>query len=150
MMRTPVGLVLFGSVMIMTACGDPMMTPPPEELSIRMIKAVPTFRADIDEIIQRRGCSSSSCHSRAPREAQAGLWLNTNPGGNYSMLVNADAWSEPAYKRVLPGDADNSYLMIKLEGRQLVGLQMPRNATPLDSIDITNIRNWINNGAPNN
>lgn len=149
-MRTPVGLVLFGSVMIMTACGDDPMTPLPEEPSIREIKAVPTFRADIDEIIQRRGCSSSSCHSRDPVGAQAMLWLNTNPGNNYAMLVNADAWSEPAFKRVLPGDAENSYLVIKLEGRQLVGLQMPLDADPLDEIDLTNIKNWINNGAPNN
>ena len=66
------------------------------------------------------------------------------------MLVNADAWSEPAFKRVLPGDAENSYLVIKLEGRQLVGLQMPLDADPLDEIDLTNIKNWINNGAPNN
>ncbi len=148
-MRNPASLVLFGSMMIMTACG-PGPIPPPREDPIRMIKAVPTFRADVDEVIQRRGCSSSSCHSRAPREAQAGLWLNANPGNNYSMLVNADAWSEPAFKRVLPYDADNSYLMIKLEGRQLVGLQMPRDAEPLDSIDLTNIRNWINIGALNN
>ena len=45
---------------------------------------------------------------------------------------------------------DRLQLEHALEGRQSVGLQMPRGGTPLDNIDLTNIRNWINNGAPNN
>ena len=31
-----------------------------------------------------------------------------------------------------------------------VGGRMPLNGTALDNIDLTNIKNWINNGAPNN
>ena len=30
-----------------------------------------------------------------------------------------------------------------------VGRQMPQGAPPLDNIDLTNIVNWINNGAVN-
>ena len=65
------------------------------------------------------------------------------------MLVDVDAASEN-FKRVLPNDANNSYIVIKLEGRQTVGSRMPLSQSPLDNIDLTNIKNWINNGAPNN
>ena len=52
--------------------------------------------------------------------------------------------------RAIPGDAANSYLVIKLEGTQSVGSRMPIGGSALDNIDLTNIKNWINNGAENN
>jgi len=48
---------------------------------------------------------------------------------------------------VEPGDPDNSYVIIKLEGRQSVGARMPLGAPFLDNIDLTNIRNWNSQGA---
>jgi hypothetical protein len=39
--------------------------------------------------------------------------------------------------------------VIKLEGRQTVGGRMPQTGSPLDSIDLTNVRNWISQGALN-
>ncbi|RMH12875.1 MAG: hypothetical protein D6701_13015 [Gemmatimonadetes bacterium] len=67
----------------------------------------------------------------------------------YDNLVNVQATSEN-FRRVLPGDPQNSYIVIKLEGRQSVGSRMPLGQAPLDNIDLTNIRNWISSGAPNN
>jgi hypothetical protein len=52
--------------------------------------------------------------------------------------------------RVIPGNARASYLVVKLEGRQTIGSRMPLNASALDNIDLTNIKNWINQGAKNN
>ena len=120
------------------ACGgdDPTSLSPPQ----REIKAQPSFANDINEIFQRRGCSSGG---------QAGLVLSAGASANYAMLVNVQATSEN-FLRVAPSDADNSYLVIKLEGRQTVGQRMPRGAAPLDDIDMTNIRKWIDNGAPRN
>jgi hypothetical protein len=40
-------------------------------------------------------------------------------------------------------------VVIRLEGRQRIGLTMPFGSS-LDSIDLTDIKNWINNGALNN
>ncbi len=51
---------------------------------------------------------------------------------------------------VKPLDAMNSYVIIRLENRQTVGLQMPGDGGRFDSIDLTNLENWIKNGAPNN
>ena len=48
-----------------------------------------------------------------------------------------------------PGDAANSYIVIKLEGRQTVGAKMPLGGS-LDAISLQNIKNWINKGAKNN
>lgn len=110
----------------------------------RTIKANPSFRTDIQEIFDRRGCSASSCHGSAQN---AGLDLRA--AASYDNLVNVQAMSE-AIIRVIPNNADGSYLVIKLEGRQNVGERMPLNAGALDNIDLTNIKNWINTGAPNN
>jgi hypothetical protein len=40
--------------------------------------------------------------------------------------------------------------VIQLEGRQSVGSRMPQTGSPLDGIDLANIRNWISQGALNN
>ena len=45
--------------------------------------------------------------------------------------------------------AYNSYLVIKLEGRQTIGVKMPLGGS-LDAVRLQNIKNWINKGANNN
>jgi hypothetical protein len=129
----------------LAACGDGVTVP--AESNPRVILAAPSFATDINEIIQRRGCSASSCHGGPG--GKAGLQFSANAAANYAQLVNVQATSEN-FLRVAPNDADNSYIVIKVEGRQLVGQRMPRGQTALNNIDLTNIRNWINNGAPNN
>ena len=69
---------------------------------------------------------------------------------NHLNLVNVPAESESQFLHVKPLDAVNSYVIIRLENRQTVGLQMPGDGGRLDSIDLTNLKTWINNGAPNN
>lgn len=110
----------------------------------RMVLENPAFAANIQEIFDRRGCSASNCHGAAE---EAGLRLSG--GAAYAELVNVAATSE-TFLRVAPGDPDDSYLVIKVEGRQSVGDRMPLNGSPLDAIDRGNLRNWIANGAPNN
>jgi hypothetical protein len=43
----------------------------------------------------------------------------------------------------------NSYLVIKLEGRQTVGTRMPQ-AGSLPTNALQNIKNWIDKGAKDN
>ena len=78
------------------------------------------------------------------------MTLGSSAASNYGVLVDVPSTSEPGFNRVQPNDATNSYIVIKLEGRQSVGAQMPIIGFPLGRIDMTNIRNWINGGAPNN
>ncbi len=110
----------------------------------RTVKASPSFATDIQEIFNRRGCTGGNCHGSAQQQG-----LDLRAGAAYSNLVNVSS-TETTALRVNPGDAQNSYLVIKVEGRQTVGVRMPMNLAPLDSIDIQNIRNWIDQGAADN
>ena len=143
-------VVLFSSIVLAVACGDsssptsssnPMSSPPPTANSPT---DNPSFASDIQPIFERNGCTNGACHGGA---VSAGLDLRS--GASYNNLVNVQATSEPI-TRVIPGNADGSYLVIKLEGRQAVGSRMPLGGQALNTTDLTNIKNWINRGANNN
>ncbi len=104
----------------------------------------PSFGQDIQPIFSA-SCALSGCHNNA---AEAGL--NLSQGVAYANIVNVDSTQVPSKKRVLPSDAQNSYIVEKIEGRQSVGLRMPLNRSALNSTQIQNIRNWIDRGAQNN
>ena len=56
-----------------------------------------------------------------------------------------------ALKRlVVPGNADASFLLAKLDGTFDCGLPMPLLVDPLDDNVIAGIRAWIAQGAPRN
>ena len=146
-------LVFFRCALVfgLTGCSDSptdLVTDPTDERPVssqREILAAPSFVTNINEIFQRRGCSSGSCHGNGA----SGMTLGTGASGNYAAIVGVQASSEN-FLQVDPGDAANSYIIIKVEGRQAVGQRMPLGSGALDNIDLTNLRNWISNGAPNN
>lgn len=107
-------------------------------------KEDPSFAADIQAIFNGN-CVGSGCHN-----ATASAGLNLTQGQAYNNLVNVVSTSEPNFQRVLPNDAQNSYLVMKVEGRQTVGNRMPLNRSPLTTVQIQNIKNWINKGANQN
>jgi hypothetical protein len=131
--------LLLGAV----ACGGDSPSEP-EIDDPRVVKSNPSFALDIQEIFTRKGCTSSGCHGSAQ---QGGMDLR--PGAAYAALVGVTASAE-AIPRVIPGDAQGSYLVMRVEGRQSVGSRMPLGGVPLDSIDRTNLRNWISRGALEN
>ncbi len=140
-------LLVAGSAL--ASCGgDPSPTGPrpggnPPQMTLS-IKQNPSFEEDVQEIFVRNGCTDSDCH----RSGQGGFFLRPDSASNYTNIVNVRAEGEPEFLLVEPFDATNSYIVIKVEGRQRKGSQMP--GTFFDSIDLTNLRNWIDNGAPNN
>lgn len=111
----------------------------------RVILTNPSFATNIQEIFDRRGCSASSCHGAA---LSGNMDLRSN--ASFASLVNVASFSDGAFQRVTPNDAQNSYIVMKVEGRQTVGARMPLGGANLDNTDVTNLRNWINTGAPNN
>jgi hypothetical protein len=130
------GLVL--GAFFFTACGSPSSPQPPATA-----KDDPSFAGDIQSIFTS-SCTASSCHGAS---AQAGLSLIQ--GQSYVNLVNASSTEDVSRKRVLPGDAANSYIVIKLEGRQAVGAKMPLGSS-LDAASLQNIKNWVDKGAKSN
>jgi hypothetical protein len=111
----------------------------------RQILANPSFANDIIEIFTRRGCATGACHGTSGASN-----LDLRASAAYGDLVGVTSFGDGNEVRVIAGDAQNSYLVKKLEGRQTVGARMPLNGAPLDNIDLTNVRNWIDQGAQNN
>jgi hypothetical protein len=103
----------------------------------------PSFASDIQPIFSA-SCTLSSCHNST---AQAGL--NLSSGQAFANIVNVACTSEPPKLRVKPADPANSYIVIKLEGRQTAGAKMPL-AGSISGTDLQNIKNWITKGAGNN
>ena len=67
---------------------------------------------------------------------------------SFLELVNVASVGDPNVLRVMPNDAANSYLVQKLQGS--AGARMPIGGALPDNVDLTNVTNWINTGAPNN
>ncbi len=113
--------------------GDPVIAP-----------AEPSFATDVQPIFNVTGCTSSNCHGRAARGD-----LDLRDGKSYAQLVGVVATQEDGI-RVIPGNADDSYIVVKVEDRQKSGSKMPLGRPALSSAQIQTIRNWITEGAKNN
>ncbi len=127
----------------------PPPPPPPGDVS---------FSADVQPIFTA-SCAVTGCHV-GPNPASS---MNLSEGQAYTNLV--DVFSVQAIAspppgrattlfRVEPGNADSSYLIIKLEGDQGavggIGGTMPLSASPLGQMTIDLIRAWIDAGAEDN
>jgi hypothetical protein len=87
----------------------------------------------------------SKCHIGA--SAPEGLQLDA--AHSYNLLVGVPSVEEPNLLRVNPGNPDQSYMVLKIEGASgIEGGQMPLGETPLPQDTINAIRQWISNGAP--
>lgn len=111
----------------------------------RQVIAEPSFSTHIQDIFQRNGCTVSGCHGAFPATG-----LDLRAGAAYEALVNVASTQAESRFLVVPNDAENSWLIVKVEGRQTIGQRMPIDRPALDTIDRTNLRNWIDTGAPNN
>lgn len=103
--------------------------------------AVDPTLASIQEKIFTPICTQ--CHTGAG--APQGLRLED--GMSYGMLVNVASAEVSSLMRVEPGNADDSYIIHKLEGTQSVGERMPRGGPYLSTDQIAAIRQWITDGA---
>ena len=88
----------------------------------------------------------AGCHTGPTSGALPGGMDLTTAAHSAASLINVASIENGALKRVLPNDADNSYLIKKLEGT--AGTQMPLGGQPLSAATIAKIRTWITNGAP--
>jgi hypothetical protein len=123
----------------LTGCGDDTSGPGPDDDPI----ANPSFATHIRPILVSPTCVAFGCH--AP-PGEGGLVLE---GVTRDGLVGVVA--DAGIPLVIAGDAQNSYIVRKLEGRNITGdrMPLPPNA-PLSPGTIQTIRNWIDQGAPNN
>ena len=111
-----------------------------------------------------RTCAMPACHGRGPDGGggSGGLFL-TDGVTSHSSMVDRPSDQVSSVRLVVPGDPDNSYLVMKVEGtmrsrlpvqcavspgRNPCGVQMPQLAAPLTATERALIRNWIRAGAP--
>jgi hypothetical protein len=93
-------------------------------------------------------CGVANCHSGGGTQLPTSMNLS-NITASYAALVGVASTESPGLQRVAPGNANNSYLIHKLEGGpNIAGQRMPFGGTPLDPATIGAIRQWIGNGAP--
>lgn len=133
-----------GAALVLFACSDLDVNPLPTVGSDANdpVIANPSFAADIQPIFTGR-CAIPGCHV-TPTEANLGLVL-TDPATSRANLVNVDSVEIPGILRVVPGDAANSYLMLKLDA-----FEMPKEGPALSQGTRDTIRNWIDQGALDN
>lgn len=86
----------------------------------------------------------AGCHTGANAPGN-GLLLDS-VSNTFNSTVNI-ASAVSGIRRVTPNNANNSYLVQKVEGSANAGSRMPLNSTPLSASEIDNIRRWIDNGA---
>lgn len=98
--------------------------------------------ADVQATVFDRSCGASSCHGHGGAEGE----LDLSKDAAYSSLVGREATTGDVL--VVPGDADASYLVWKLEGRpEIEGDPMPLTGPPLADADLDLVRRWIDGGA---
>ena len=110
----------------------------------------PATFTEVNDDLLSTSCALSSCHGSGTGE----LTLTADdPKGNFDALVGVASDQLPDLQRVKPGDPDNSYLVMKLEGHaDIVDDAMPPPSGLLDSDPdlVDRVRSWIEDGAKNN
>ncbi len=100
------------------------------------------FSEHVQPILDVR-CATAGCHG----ELAPAAGLDLTQGSSYDNLMLPSS-QNPDVPRVTPGNPTNSYLITKLTGNGISGMQMPLGALPLTANEIEVIRAWISYGAP--
>lgn len=116
---------------------DPIPTDPPVE-NLDIINATLT---SIQTKVFTPICSV--CHGGVNPAAGQNLSSIENTIAN---LINVQS-SNPLFKRVLPGSAEQSYLYLKITGNGQSGARMPLGQAALPDDAINAIKEWIEQGA---
>lgn len=105
-----------------------------------------SFARDIAPVLKDR---CATCHLSG--EEAGGMALH--PAAAYASIVGVPSL-ESKLLRIKPGLPDESYLLLKLEGRHLdaggSGQRMPFEQAPLQEEILQRIRDWITAGAAEN
>jgi hypothetical protein len=144
--RVAAGLLLV-SALAASSCDEPLsdITGPSPHLQ-PSFSSISTEIFETTDIAGRVSCVT--CHTNVGHPPAGNLNLT---GDGYAALVNVPSSQRPGAVLVIPGDPDNSYLVRKIEGRDINGLRMPRSGPPfMTDGQISVIRRWIEVGAPRN
>lgn len=146
------GVALVGVVLLLSAACEN------EDSDILGLKElaetdIPTSLSRDVQPIFTQTCALSGCHAGSLPAAnlilETGRLFDAQTG-----IVNVASDQRFGLMRVLPGDAESSYLVNKLEGTQGSvgggGERMPVGLPPLSESAIDVVRRWIDEGALDN
>ena len=89
------------------------------------------------------------CHTGGGSSLPASMDLT--PAHIYTSIAGVASVEQPTLMRVKPGDPNNSYVVLKLEGAAgISGARMPFGGPYLDQATIDQVRAWVTAGAQNN
>jgi len=92
----------------------------------------------------------SFCHTGTGTTLPGSMNLSS-AAATFASLVNVASVEQATRMRVKANDADNSYIIHKLEGAgDITGQRMPLGGPFLDQATIDKVKAWINAGALNN
>ena len=148
-MRSRLNVLVLAASLVTVACDEKLSTlagPTPD-----LGPSFSSIQAQIFESTDssgRRACVT--CHTNVGRTPPAGLTLTHDAA--YDQLVNVASSRKAGAIRVIPGDAENSYLVHKVEGApDITGVRMPFSGPPyLTDGQILILKRWIALGAPRN
>ena len=155
-MTAPIRLSALLAILVLVAglvaCGDDSppapttptpTTPAPTPTTPEADTLMPTL-SSIQAMVFNESCIEH--HGEHATEGD----LDLTDGMSYAHLVNVASFQVPTLDRVEPNDAENSYLIHKLEDRAgIVGDPMPPDGLlTAEQIDV--IKQWINDGAQDN
>ena len=110
-----------------------------------------TFALIEKVVFENRGCNSQACHS-GPAPAGG---LDLSPGIAWENLIDQPSQTPPGYRRVVPGQKDESLLWQNLAAATLPDMwDAPLRPMPLGGIaplsldELEAVRLWIEGGAP--
>lgn len=133
--------VLVGLVATLAACSG---SPEGDAASPQAAAEKSLFQAEIAPLL---ASNCATCHMTGQEAGNMALI----PAKAIESLVGVKSVEAPNLVRVVPGDPDASYVIMKLEGTHLAkggsGAQMPFGAPPLPKETIAKVRQWIAEGA---
>ena len=149
-MKTIVRSWLVLVIVGLAACGDDSPTAPTTPSTTPTIPTTPAtgnLTATLSSI-QSEVFNPSCVVHHGPSVAEAGLDLSE--GRSFENLVNVMS-TQVGLELVEPNDAENSYLIHKLDGRAgIIGARMPPNGPFLTDEALDLIKQWIDEGAQDN
>ena len=131
-------------IVFLYQCGSDNSPSEPDVPDQETVISDPSFSQHIQPIFNE-SCALDLCHV-----AGTITELDLSQGMAYNNIVNVDSGQDPSFKIILPGNSTDSWLVKKIEGRDIVGLRMPPSADPLSDVRIQNIKNWVDRGAKDN
>jgi hypothetical protein len=152
-------IALLTLTLVFMGCGGDDSTTPDASKDMAAPVQIPTnFDSIYTEVLGPSCGAFSVCHTPANASRAGNLALNNQSGNDpYLALVGQDSDNARAKReglpRVKPCDADNSFLVKKLElardfdSKTDYGYRMPADNPPLNPAVIKAIRDWINRGA---